>query len=58
LFFGHNLPTTNAIKPIKGSKDGDFCLVYITRKKQKIAPCGWAPGPDDIIQKTLYLPQL
>jgi len=28
------LPTTNAIKPIKGSKDGDFRLAYITRNRR------------------------
>jgi len=44
LFFGNNLLTANAITPIKGSKDTDFRLVYITRKKQ-ILPL--AVGPQD-----------
>jgi len=26
LFFGRNLPTTNAGKSMKGSTDADFCL--------------------------------
>jgi len=31
--FGHNAPTTNARKPIKGSKDADFHLVCLEEQK-------------------------
>jgi len=31
------LPTTNAKRPIKGSKDADFSLVYFKRKNSEIA---------------------
>jgi len=37
------LPTTNARKPIKGSKDADFSLVFIEKNKQRITPRGWEP---------------
>jgi len=40
------------------SKDLYYNLVFFKRKKQNIAPCGWGLWLDDIIQKTLRLPQL
>jgi len=34
-FLDHNLPITNARKPIKGSKYAGFCLFYFTSNKQR-----------------------
>jgi len=58
--FCHNLPTTNAGKPIKASRDADFSLVSLIKKTNKyhrgvgarsgnlgqikITPRGWSPG--------------
>jgi len=53
LFLGHNIRITNAGRPIKDSKDADFCLVF---KKRKIAARGWSPGPDDVNMQSLNLP--
>jgi len=39
------LLTTNARRPIKGSKDADFRLVAFTKKNQKNAPWGWGRHP-------------
>jgi len=41
--FCHNLPTTNARKPIKGSKDADFSIVSFTRQTN-ITPRGGSLG--------------
>jgi len=39
LFLGYNFPNNNARKPIKGSKDADFRLVYLKKKEKEITPC-------------------
>ena len=57
MWLGHNLPTTNA-KPIRGSKYGDFHLVFFWKKKQKTPSCGWGPGPDEVGQNDINLPSL
>jgi len=36
VFFGRNLPTTNAIRQLKGSKDAAFPLVYSKEKAKKL----------------------
>jgi len=54
-FLHHNLQITNTRKPIKGSKDADFHLVFVW-KKLKAPSCGWGQGPDDASHKSLYLP--
>jgi len=51
LFLRRSFRTTNARKPIKGSKDTDCRLGFIKENKQKIASCGWGPGPNEVIQK-------
>ena len=49
MFFWHNVPTTSARWPMKGSKDADFVLVFYKRKKQKlplgVGPRAWIRGP-------------
>ena len=50
--FGHNLPTTNARWPVKGSKDADFRLVYFIRKNGYIATWNFFSVPDDVIMTT------
>jgi len=34
-----------SLKPMKGSKDADFCLVFITGKKQKLPLAVGSQGP-------------
>jgi len=36
LFFGRDLPSTNARRPIYGSKNADFRLVFSKKKKQAL----------------------
>jgi len=50
--FCHNLPTTNARNPIKGSKDADFSLVSL-KNKQRIIPRGWEPWSGNLGQTFL-----
>ena len=52
LFYDHNLPASNARRPIKNSKDANFLLAYFKRDKQ-IDPWSFFSGLDDIIQKSL-----
>jgi len=40
------LLTENIRKPIKGSKDADFLLVF--SKKHKAASSGWSSGPNQV----------
>jgi len=49
-FLGGNLLTTNTRRPIKGSKDTDFRLVF-KKKKQKISPWGWGQWSGNVGQK-------
>jgi len=48
LLLGHNLLTINARKPTKGSKEVDFRLVFISKKKEKITLLGWGQGPINV----------
>jgi len=48
------LLTTNAKKPVNGSKDADFRLDFL--EKHKAPSCGWSSGPDQVGQKKLNLP--
>jgi len=52
-FVDHSLPTTNAIWPIRSSKDAYFHLVYLKKTTSKLPLLS---GPDDVIQKFLDLP--
>jgi len=45
LVFVHNLSTTNARKPIKGS---DFRLFYFKRTKENVASWGWGQWSTDM----------
>jgi len=57
-FFGYNFWTRNARKPIKGSKNSYFSLVY-TKNTSKIIPsCSWGPLLDNLGQKGWNQPPL
>jgi len=47
LFLDRNFQTTNARKLTRGSKEADFRLVFIFKKKFKNYPLGWGPGPSE-----------
>jgi len=49
------VPTTNARRAIKGSKDANLHLVYFKRKNGQIATLTFFSGPDYIMQKFLDL---
>ena len=53
LFLGHKFPTTNAGKPIKGSKDADYRHVVIEKKKK--LGLGVGARVDEVGQKCLSL---
>jgi len=56
LFLGHNLPTSNARRPMKGFKDADIRLVHFKRKKGWNTTWTFFSGPHDVIQKSFDLP--
>jgi len=58
LFFSHLFRTTNARRPIKGSKGEDFRLVFLKRKKPVIASWDWGPRPWWCHTKPLNQPHL
>jgi len=43
VFFGHALPTENIRRPIKGSEDVHFRLVFLERKKLPLEFFSQAP---------------
>jgi len=51
---GHNVLNTN-VRPTKGCKYVDICVVFFKKKKQKTVFWGWSPRPDDVGQKSLNL---
>jgi len=55
LFLGHNFLTTNARKPIKGSKNPIFSLLSIKNMSQKIPSCSWCPESGNLGQKGVNL---
>jgi len=57
LSLGHNFETTNTRKPIKGSGEVDFRLVWFKRKKKALLLRVGAQGPMTSYKK-LNLPQL
>jgi len=54
-FFGHNFWTRNARMSINPSKDSYNNLVSNKISSQKIGPCRWHPGPDNLIQICINL---
>ena len=46
LLLDHNFQTPT-LEINQGSKEADFWLVFFWKKKQKIAPWCWAPGPSE-----------
>jgi len=52
-FLGHNLPTTNVRRQMKGSKMRIFA--QILSKKREISPWGGGTGSDDLGQKSVNL---
>ena len=52
-FVDHSVPTTNASRPLKSSKNARFRQIYFERKNKEIAPCIFLSGPDDVIQISL-----
>jgi len=50
-FFIHNFGYAYARKPVKGSKDVDFCLVSKKNLSQKNGSMGWGLGPGKSGQK-------
>jgi len=56
LFFGHNIWTRNARKPIKPSNDLHYSWFMIKTLSQKIGSFCWGSGCDDVIQlrKTIF----
>jgi len=51
LFVGHNVQTTNVRKPVKGSKDSDWRLVF--KLQSNNWPLVLGPGPGNLGQKGL-----
>jgi len=55
LIFVKALTTTNVGRPIKGSKDADFCLVSLLKRTKKLPREGWSPGSGNLRQTSLNL---